>query len=496
MAKTKSQSQFAKVVAQLKADGMPVINGQRVVVRVDAVEVKELIGSENPLNWREHSKRQKEYVQDTIETLGWAQALTYNAVTGHLINGHGRLEIAIQQKYKTLPVDVGAWNEDEERQLLIAIDSTSQMATINANALDSLVQSTLNAVKDKKKNKKDKKSLHSAQQQLSMLTDIRQFANEVLERKKSKTAIAKSKKKIEDFDVDGDEYHEEVAEEIEEIRELSIDTGVTQTILKDRVIFESSNEWGIPDLLEDMLYTNVKVLPNDTFARLPDVKLTDRMYYCESGRPFDQEHSIKPEGGFLGFFTEDYIFEKYYLKPSKYALILQQENWHAVVEPDYSTYDDHPFAENLWAIYRSRWLCRYWQEIGIKIIPQLYRCAAWERPWILGTLPEGACEIMFMQIRMGGAKNQEDKKYWAMLGENIKYAKANLGLKHLLLYGSPNLEKIFIGYSHGVKYTFVESFINKRCEVFKDKRHKIKVKKELDKLRSGNGDEKQAKEDT
>jgi hypothetical protein len=490
--KSQSQSQFAKVVAQLKADGMPVINGQRVVVRVDAVEVKELIGSENPLNWREHSKRQKEYVQDTIENLGWAQALTYNAVTGHLINGHGRLEIAIEKKYKTLPVDIGAWSEDEERQLLIAIDSTSQMATINANALDSLVQSTLNSVKEKKKNKKDAKSLQSAKQQLSMLTDIRQFANEVIERKKAKTAIAKSKKKVEDFDVDGDEYVEKALEEAKEVGGNNV--SITTTIVKDNVIFPSSNQWGIPDLDESMLYKDTKLLPDDTFARIPGEELTSTMYYCESGRPFDQDHSVKPIGGFLGFYTEDYIFEKYFLKPSANAIKLADEQWFAIIEPDYSTYWDRPFAETIWAVYRSRWCCRYWQEIGLQIIPILRRTTKERRALIMDTLPK-KCPIMALQIRMGGSKVQNDKKYWSYIGECIEYAINNNGLKHLLIYGSPSLEKLFVGYSQGVKYTFIETFINKRCEVFKDKRHKIKVKKELDKLRNGKN-EKQTDEDT
>lgn len=495
MAKKKSQSQFAKVVEQLKADGMPVISGQRVVVRVDAVEVKELLGSENPLNWREHSKRQKEYVQDTIENLGWAQALTYNATTGHLINGHGRLEIAIEKKYKTIPVDIGAWSEDEERQLLIAIDSTSQMATINANALDSLVQSTLSAVKDRKKNKKDAKSLQSAKQQLSMLTDIRQYANEVMERKKAKTAIAKSKKKVEDFDVDGSEYVEETVAASNEKRKAENDyTAMTTTVLKDSVVFSSSNEWGIPDLDEKLLYKDLKILPNDTFARITNEELTSLMYYCESGRPFDQDHSIKPAGGFLGFFTEDYIFEKYFLKPSANAIKLVDEQWFAIIEPDYSTYWDRPFAESLWAVYRSRWCCRYWQGLGLPIIPMLRRTTKERREMSMGTLPK-KCPIMAMQVRMGGSKVQSEKKYWAYIGECVEYAIANNGLKHLLIYGSPSLEKLFVGYSHGVKYTFIETFINKRCEVFKDKRHKIKVKKELDKLRNGKN-EKQTDEDT
>ena len=50
---------------------------------------------------------------------------------------------------------------------------------------------------------------------------------------------------------------------------------------------------------------------------------------------------------------------------------LQQRQWASVCEPDFSVWTDAPLAEQLHEIYRTRWVGRYWQEHGIKVIPTL-----------------------------------------------------------------------------------------------------------------------------
>jgi hypothetical protein len=42
------------------------------------------------------------------------------------------------------------------------------------------------------------------------------------------------------------------------------------------------------------------------------------------------------------------------------------------VEPNFSTNDHMPTAVGAWAIYRKRWLARYWQHYGIRTFVDLY----------------------------------------------------------------------------------------------------------------------------
>ena len=67
------------------------------------------------------------------------------------------------------------------------------------------------------------------------------------------------------------------------------------------------------------------------------------------------------------FFLDDYRFERVWNRPSIYVPRLSQ--FPVVLTPDFSLYLDWPFSVNLWNVYRSRWLGRYWQEHGITVIP-------------------------------------------------------------------------------------------------------------------------------
>ncbi len=67
------------------------------------------------------------------------------------------------------------------------------------------------------------------------------------------------------------------------------------------------------------------------------------------------------------FFLDDYRFERVWNRPSVYVPMLSR--FPVVLTPDFSLYIDWPFTVNLWNIYRSRWLGRYWQEHGIIVVP-------------------------------------------------------------------------------------------------------------------------------
>jgi hypothetical protein len=81
--------------------------------------------------------------------------------------------------------------------------------------------------------------------------------------------------------------------------------------------------------------------------------------------PFTSIGSLPRHAGH--FFLDDYRFERVWNRPSVYVPRLRQ--FPVVLTPDFSLYTDWPLSVNLWNIYRSRWLGRYWQEHGITVIP-------------------------------------------------------------------------------------------------------------------------------
>jgi hypothetical protein len=446
--KTKRPKEFKEVVAQLKKlKGMPKNrDGIYTTIRteVDPQEIKDKV---NKKNWKLHPRRQLDYVGGSIKEHGWATIPIYCANTDRLIDGHGRLSISLQKEYKFMPIDVGWWTEDEGDTLLLSLDTSGNMSSVDGNALMSLTEASL---------KRALKGEQTDKPKIGLLSDVHSFAKSIAEKKRDKIAIRPSKKSPKKIIGDNTRVKKDDRESIADHDHLYYKE------LREDITFPSTgNELGLPDLIRSKLYTAQDYLPVDTFDRSGS-SLLSRNYYCEGSRPFDSRNHLKPAGGFLGFFTEDETFEKYYREPARYVERLVDEQWNAVVEPDFSTYWDWPFAKRLWSVYKSRWVARYWQELGINIIPIIRRSNDLERDkWMYDSLPE--TPVGFMQIRMGGKKNSANPSYWAGIGAVLHYVQQNRGLQFVLFYGPSTLEKYILGkIPEGMKYRMVTPFINKR----------------------------------
>jgi hypothetical protein len=109
----------------------------RIVGHAD-IAPKELQPS--PWNWREHPLLQREALQGTLKELGWIQEIVVNQRSNHLIDGHLRLALALEQGEATVPVLYVDLSEDEERLALLMLDPLSAMAESNKDQLAALLQ--------------------------------------------------------------------------------------------------------------------------------------------------------------------------------------------------------------------------------------------------------------------------------------------------------------------------------------------------------------------
>jgi hypothetical protein len=118
-------------------------------------------------------------------------------------------------------------------------------------------------------------------------------------------------------------------------------------VLHTSVIYESTNDYGIPDLIPQ------DFIPSDLV-----------MYGSEVRNP--KKSTL---GKTVHFFLDDYKFEVLWNRPLKTLSPIKNIGY--ALSPDYSLFTDYPIAIQIWNTYRNRYIARYWQEKDIKVIPTI-----------------------------------------------------------------------------------------------------------------------------
>lgn len=92
----------------------------------------------NPFNWRKHPKVQQDALESMLRTVGWVQRVIVNKTTGHIVDGHLRVEVALR-KGERVPVLYVELTPDEEKVVLAAIDPIGGLAETDQAMLDELL---------------------------------------------------------------------------------------------------------------------------------------------------------------------------------------------------------------------------------------------------------------------------------------------------------------------------------------------------------------------
>lgn len=409
-----------------KSPPAPPQNGIRELVWVEPSSL-----DENPLNWRKHPQRQQDAIGASIKANGWADTLLFNENTGRLIDGHARREVAIREGIDSVPVLMGWWTEEQEARLLATLDPLGAMAETDATALSDLtemVRSDMDSLED------------LAKADLEILENV----NEDLETYAQNVATGLDRITFLPEQNESDDWVENEEQE-DEVFKVTID-------IDEDVIFSSSNKWGIPDLLEDML---ADVSPTVTWDRR-DETVREDAWYCHSARKFPEERT----GGVLGYFTEDHRFESLWNQKTKQALKISNEEWDGVCLPDYSIYTDEPFAQQLWNTYRQRWVGRFWQELGIQVIPIISGITKNKShtEWFLETLPKNP-PVVAKQVRTIG---RGGKKYWVEVQKQIRDTIDIVSPQKFIIYGGIEHESRLGVLPKGTEFILLDSYMTKR----------------------------------
>lgn len=93
----------------------------------------------NPLNYRVHPRNQVDALAGILGEVGWVQRVIVNRETGHIVDGHARVGLAISRMEPTVPVVYVDLTDAEEKLVLATLDPISAMATADKAILDQLL---------------------------------------------------------------------------------------------------------------------------------------------------------------------------------------------------------------------------------------------------------------------------------------------------------------------------------------------------------------------
>ena len=119
---------------------------------------------------------------------------------------------------------------------------------------------------------------------------------------------------------------------------------------------------------------------------------------------FNYAKSCKhPEDKICHFYVDDYQFERVWNAPENYIHMLSK--FKAVLQPDFSIYDDFPVVVNMFNHYRKQWCSAFWQEHGIRVIPTI----SWDDDytWCFDGVPRRSLVCI---STIGGFGNRQDNK--------------------------------------------------------------------------------------
>lgn len=258
-------------------------------------------------------------------------------------------------------------------------------------------------------------------------------------------------------------------------------TGITELV--EDAIMPSSNRWGIPDLREDMLFDDIDLIPTDVWTRFPDDPTGRNTMFIWSETRSSRFTPEIGEGGTLCFYEWDEKFETVWTSAVEAVRTLRAVKWGAIVEPDFSLYRDNPLAVQLWSIYRSRWVGRYWQEAGFKIIPNMGFADERSYEWAFCSIPKRPPVICAQMQAKGDAPQISASLYFRGLVVAIK----ELEPRHVILYtGSErDKEEALVALPKGPEYHTVTSWTMMRRIRYEARKKQAKPKGAGDVRESG-----------
>ena len=107
------------------------------------------------------------------------------------------------------------------------------------------------------------------------------------------------------------------------------------------------------------------------------------------------------------FFIDDYLFERAWNDPARYALLLK--DFQAVMTPDFSLFTDYPKSVQIYNHYRKHLLGAYWQSMGMTVVPSICWSDHASYEWCFDGEPQGGTVAV---SSVGTQKNPQTRDFF------------------------------------------------------------------------------------
>lgn len=374
------------------------------IVRMERVAPDQLMA--HPLNARLHGRMQQQVMTAALDDVGLIQAVIVNERTGRLVDGHMRVTLALRSEQPTIPVIFVDLTEEEELRALATFDPIGDLAGLDKDNLEMLLSEV---------------SVSDAAT-MALLADLASAAG----------------------------LNTDAADEGEELDDAASElSGFRQ--LPEGKVFESTLRFDMPPLDPDKL---AEIPPNlEVWAKGVSQDDGEKWFMHIAGG--DSTRGLPFDRAMLAFYCDDARFESYFREPHRQFAKVLNVGIGVMIAPNYSLWGGQPRAVHLWSIYRSRYVARYAQEAGLRVIPDFAASDERSLDFCMVGIPKGAPAIA-MQVqtqdigRSPRARQVKEACIRAMLKE--------LEPRSLLVYGGPPGRQFIEGLKLDVPVTFIANW--------------------------------------
>lgn len=214
--------------------------------------------------------------------------------------------------------------------------------------------------------------------------------------------------------------------------------------LKEEMIFEGSKPWDIPYLREDMLIEELPE-PLHTWAGSATRNIGWEGYWLYNWGIDSTSGMEDLSKIFLSFYCWDEYFEPWWNNTVSHLSKVISAKIKYAITPNFSQ-GDLPRCLSLFALYKSRWIGRYLQEIGVRVMPDIEAMTGVRNDKeylsiltrsLPKRLPWASIQVQNLtgQSLTGTKETPELRKEWL---EDQKAILNLLNVENLLVYVNPN----------------------------------------------------------
>jgi len=367
--------------------------------RQAAIEIKcaytDLVATDeikpHPKNPNTHPPKQIALLARMMRRVGMRSPITVSKLSGYVVRGHGRLEACKALGMAEVPVDFQDYeSESEEMADLMADNRIPELAELDA---------------------------------AKAWANLGDIAGDF---------------KLEDLGFMKSEFKDV---NLQAMLEAPLDDALAQAIAPPKeaavtkttwqpVALPSTNKWGIPDMRLDMIPSDFEV-SGIRCNREDEIKPGMMFLWGSNAFPEDCKQGV------CAFYVDDFRFERicrHHEDTVSAAETIMARNFAAAVSPNWSLWRNMPLAVMVYRTYCVRYVARYWQEMGLKVIPDINWADERSYDFCFDGIPKDSpvASIQCRTTNTGSPQFAESKKYFL---RGLKVALERIAPKKLLIYG-------------------------------------------------------------